>query len=218
MFGYGAAHNGRVYRGVSILGKDLSGMNRSEAQAALTQASVGYPPESLTLSDASHKWTFSPADLGVAVDVDRTLDIAMQVGRGGSILDNAGKQMGVLFGGARITPVLKHDGVKIDGAIARVAAEIDRPAVDSKLEQGPDGKVRITPSSQGTTVDRDALRARIITAVSSVPFGSASIEMRADSPKVTEAALKASESQALLLTEVPVTLRRVSASGIGLTS
>src|SRR5215210_6836188 len=65
IFGYSAAHNDRVYRGVSVLGSNLGGMSRAEAQAVLAQAAAGYPSDSLTLSGAGRTWTFSPADLGL---------------------------------------------------------------------------------------------------------------------------------------------------------
>jgi vancomycin resistance protein YoaR len=206
-FGYGAAHDGRVYRGVSVLGANLGGMSRSEAQAALTQAAVDYPSDSLTLNDAAGKWTFTPSDLGLGVDVDKTLDAAMQVGRTGNLLDNTGRQLGVLFGGVQVTPVLKYDAKMVESAVARVAGEIDRPAVDSKLAQGPDGKVHITPSSQGLIVDREAVRVAISASLSSTPLQPVNVTKREDTPKVTEAALKSSEAQALLLTEEPVTLK-----------
>src|ERR671937_433890 len=81
LFGYGAAHEGRVFRGVSALGKDLGGMTSAEARAALSAAAAGYPSGSVTVTGAGRNWTFSPADLGWTLDVDRTTQAAMSVGR-----------------------------------------------------------------------------------------------------------------------------------------
>src|SRR5437588_252465 len=47
VFGYGAVHNGRVFRGVSVLGKDLGGMSADGARVALSQAASGYPSDSV---------------------------------------------------------------------------------------------------------------------------------------------------------------------------
>ena len=85
LFGYGAAHEGRVFRGVSALGKDLGGMSSVEARAALSTAAAGYPSGSVTVAGGGRTWTFSPADLGWAVDLDRTAQAAMSVGRDGGL-------------------------------------------------------------------------------------------------------------------------------------
>lgn len=206
-FGYSLSHDGRVFRGVSVLGTDLGGMSSAEARAALSQAAAGYPSDQIALQGSTRNWTFSPADLGVAVDVDKTLDSAMSIGRAEGFPGNIGAQLGTLLGGSRITPVLKSDNTLIEKAVASIAAEIDRPAVDSKLEQAPDGTVRITPSSRGTLLDREAMRSAFASAAASVPFAPVQIQMREDPPKVTEAALKSTEARALLLTGQPITLR-----------
>jgi vancomycin resistance protein YoaR len=204
---YGAVHDGRVFRGVSVLGNSMGGLNRAEAKAVLEQASAGYPSDTLSASGTGKSWNFSPTELGVAVDVDRTLDAAFGYGRDGGFFDNIGRQLGGLFGSTQIVPVLTQDAARLDSAVARIVADADKPAVDSKLEIGPDGKVFITTSSSGTIVDRDALRSAIVTSVASVPFTPVNVVMRDQDPKVTEDALRASEAQALLLTEQPIALK-----------
>src|SRR5438552_10443796 len=52
LFGYAAAHEGRVFRGVSALGKDLGGMNSAEARSALSAVATGYPSGSVTVTGA----------------------------------------------------------------------------------------------------------------------------------------------------------------------
>src|SRR5689334_6453783 len=66
---YGMAHDGRVFRGVSVLGANLGGMNASEARAALSQSAANYPPGAVSVEGSGRNWTFQPADLGVGVDV-----------------------------------------------------------------------------------------------------------------------------------------------------
>src|SRR5213592_53081 len=58
LFGYGAAHEGRVFRGVSALGKDLGGMTSEEARAALSAPAAGYPAGSVTVTGAGRTWVF----------------------------------------------------------------------------------------------------------------------------------------------------------------
>ncbi len=206
LFGYGAAHEGRAYRGVQVLDKDLGGMNRAEAEAALINLSAGYPSGQLAVSTSSKTWTFAPAELGVALDIGRTAESALTVGRNGNILEDTGHRVSALLSGSPVQPVLKYDDSLVDKAVASIADEMDRPAVDSKLEQGADGIVQITPSSEGLVIDRVALRAAILSSIASASFAPASITMRDQSPKVTEAVLEASRAEAMLVTEQAVVL------------
>lgn len=204
---YGMSHDGRVYRGVQALGQNLGGMSRAEAVTALTTASASYSSAAVTLNGSGRTWTFSPAELGAGVDVAKTVDTAMRVGRAEGFFNSLGAQWGALTGNAQIAPILKHDAALVDGVVAKVAADVDRPVANSKLEQGPDGKVYVTPSSVGVIVDRLALRDSLVASLAAVPFAPVSVAMREEAPQVTEAALKASEAQALLITEQPIVLK-----------
>ena len=101
---YELGHDGRVYAGVSVLGKDLGGLNREEAAAAITAASAGYPGGSVTADGAGGHWTFTAADLGVGVDVPKTVEQALSAGRSGNLLDNLFTQVGLLLRGDIVTP------------------------------------------------------------------------------------------------------------------
>ena len=114
LFAYSALQSGRIFHGVSVLGKDLSGLSAQDARAAVAQATAGYPANSIAVSGSDHNWTFAPADLGISVDVDKTVTEAMNVGRSSGFLANVGTQVGALFGGARVNPVLKQDTAPVD--------------------------------------------------------------------------------------------------------
>jgi vancomycin resistance protein YoaR len=204
---YELGHSDRIYKGVTVLGSDLSGMSRDEASVVLSVASARYPSGAVQVSGASgQNWSLSPSDLGVAVDIPRTLDAAMGIGRSGSLLDNLGAQFSAFFNGAQTTPTLKQDAAAIDRAVTQIASTVDTPAVDSKLEKDADGVVNLTASAQGIAVDRTTLAKSLSEAAAHVPFGSVTLPTQVVEPKVTEAALQDAKDQALLLTEQPVTL------------
>ncbi|MGA7733356.1 MAG: peptidoglycan binding domain-containing protein [Chloroflexia bacterium] len=203
---YTLSHDGRVYKGVSVLGTSLGGLTHAEAQAALTEAATGYPTGAVSVSGAGKTWHFSPADLGVALDVERTLDAAFGVGRSGDPLGDLGTQLGSLTQGAEVAPLLKSDSALIEAAAARIASELDRPAVDSQLRKSADGVVMVTPSASGLNVDRQKLSADIAAAISAEPFGTVEVHTQVHAPKITESDLEGTKAQALLLTEQPITL------------
>ncbi len=209
--GYGVAYSGRIFRGVHVLSADLSGMSRAEAQAALSKVAAGYPSDSIStisVSGSGHNWTLSPADLGLALDTDKTLDSAMGIGRDGNLLTNAGKQAQALLAGTQVKPILKIDAALVNKAIARIAADVDKPAVDSKLQQAPDGNVLITPSSSGRVLDRNAMSSALASSLGSIPFAPVQIVMKDAAPKITESTLKDATAQVSALTDQPVTLKQ----------
>ncbi|MEO8289317.1 MAG: peptidoglycan binding domain-containing protein [Chloroflexota bacterium] len=204
---YQFGHNERVYNGVTVLGKSLSGMSKQEATLALQELAAGYPSDKVTVAGAGRNWTFSAAEVGVALDVDKTLDAAMSVGRSGNLFQNLGTQLSALTGGAATEPLLKQNAATIENVVAQIAADVDTRAVDSKLEKGSDGVVTLSASSSGTAVDRPALALALTNAVASVPFSSVNVTTQVVAPKVTEAALNGTKTQALLLTEQPIVLQ-----------
>ncbi|MDQ5822980.1 MAG: peptidoglycan binding domain-containing protein [Chloroflexota bacterium] len=206
LFLYNGAHAGRIYRGVKVLGADLGGLNMAEARTALAQASQGYPEGNVTVQDGGRTWTFAPAELGLGVDVDGTLEVAFSYGRTGDTMSDLGSKLNALFSGTTVVPLLSHDEGSLTQAVASIAAEVDRPAVDSKLERDAEGRVIITPSATGTLLDREALSGDLAKSMSAVPLSSVNIRMVEQAPAITEEALRSTESQALLLTEQPVSL------------
>lgn len=203
---YNLAHDGRVYNGVSVLGHELSGLTHDEAAAAITEATAGYPTGNVTVSGAGHTWQLSASNLGVSVDVQRTLDAALVVGRNGNFVQDLGTQIGSVVGSTQIAPVLKTDSAQVDKAVAQIAGEVDQAATNSKLDKDADGKVVVTPSASGTLVDRQALAEALTQAASSQPFGTTELTTQVQAPQVTEADLEGAKVQALSLTEQQITL------------
>lgn len=206
LFMYSAAHDGRIYRGVKVLGADLGGMTQAEAQSALAQAATSYPEGNVTVQDGPRTWTFAPAELGLGVDVDRTLDVAFNYGRSGDLMSDVGSKLNALFSGMSVQPLLTYDKALLTQAIAGIASKVDRQAVNSRLERDAEGRVVITPSSTGSLLDRDALFDALAKSMSTVPLAPVNMSMREQAPRITEQALRGAESQALLLTEQPVSL------------
>ena len=55
-------------------------MNPAEAHAAIEKVAGGYPSDKIAMSGPGHTWTVTPSDLGVAVDIDKTIEAAQSVG------------------------------------------------------------------------------------------------------------------------------------------
>ncbi|MEU4158950.1 VanW family protein [Actinoplanes sp. NPDC026670] len=113
---------GDVPRGVTVLGLDLGGLARAEAAAALRAHLAGDPraTAAVRVQVEGKGAALSPADIGLVVDVDATVDAAAQ-GRPALFRDRA------------VAPVIAVDADLLDAALRKavgtVGAAMRPPAV-----------------------------------------------------------------------------------------
>ncbi|MEU4423836.1 VanW family protein [Actinoplanes sp. NPDC024001] len=118
------AFQGEVPRGVSVLGVDLGGLSRAEASSALRahlaadQKLAG--PVQVAIDGTGKTAAVKPADVGLVVDVEATVDAAER-GRP------------ALFGGREVEPVVAVDPDLLDAALRKSAGKFGttmrKPAV-----------------------------------------------------------------------------------------
>jgi vancomycin resistance protein YoaR len=150
----------RVMPGVSAYGVDLTGLTREQARAAL-EAQFTYADRAVfTARDGDRFWQASARELGVAFDAAAAAEQVFAVGRGDGLLFNLFNQGLAWLNGARITPIVRYDQAAAAAWLARIAAEVDRPAVDARLHI--DGMTITTvPAEDGRWLDIPATLARL---------------------------------------------------------
>ncbi|WP_309238651.1 VanW family protein [Actinoplanes aureus] len=118
------AFQGEVPRGVSVLGADLGGLSRAAAAAALREHLAAdqklTAPVQVRIDGAGKTATVKPADVGLVVDVEATVDAAA-------------KGRPELFGERTVTPVIAVDQDLLDAALRKAAGKFGtamrKPAV-----------------------------------------------------------------------------------------
>jgi vancomycin resistance protein YoaR len=112
------AYAGEIPRGTTVLGADLGGLSRAEAAAQLRTvlASRGAQLNAPVAVRVGEKTVdVTPADVGLAVDVEATVDAA------------ASRQAGtleLLFGSVKIDPVIAVDAERLDVALRKAAGDV----------------------------------------------------------------------------------------------
>ena len=152
--GYEFLHRDEIYPGVStVLGVDLAGMDRQEAMAAL-KGRFAYADEAeFTFQYGDQSWTFSAAELGVALDLEATVDEAYRAGRDANGVENLLKQLDMRFNGHPVAPVVVYNQSDADRLLTEIAQNfIDRPVIDALLTIR-DHKAVAPPSQVGRSVD-----------------------------------------------------------------
>ncbi|MFW6068664.1 MAG: VanW family protein [Chloroflexota bacterium] len=196
---YEAQHDGVIYTGVRVWGVDLSKMSQAEAQQSLQQLLSGATSRSITLVDpeTEQQWQYSPADLGISYDLQRTVQSAYDVGRSGGPLGALRERLQAWYYGHELAPVIVFDEGKLEQALHDVAANTNRPARDAGLTQ-VSGRFQYTPGQVGRRLDVSDLKERLIQPV--MNFRNARVELltHEQEPNVLDDSQVASRVQAIL--------------------
>ncbi len=148
----GPALEARLLPGVWIWDISVGGMTAEEAARHLQTALPLYQLNVVLLGPDGQRWSFSPSDLGLAVDVDATLAQAYTLGRGGSSQDMLRERLSVMTGGRRFAPVLVWDAQVTEKALRSLADEVDRPPQDAAVRlEG--STVSLVPGRLGRRVE-----------------------------------------------------------------
>ena len=201
-------HADRIFTGVSVWGADLSGMDAEEARQALLDA-FSYPTEgSIVLTDprTGREWIRPPAELGVLLDVNATVELAYSVGREGDPLRRLGQQFGSWYHGHQVAPIVIFDENRLDRAIAEIAAEIDRPAQDASLAFNG-SEVSFDPASVGRSLDRSDALARLQTPLSSLQQANLQLLIHETQPRVQDTGLAAEQIKSIISGPMSLYLR-----------
>lgn len=185
-------HENRVYTGVTIWNTDLSLMNEAEARTALAQAFPYENEQVITLADATsgQQWQFTPAELGLSFDVEKSVAEAFAIGREGSALADFQQQFDSWYHGRRLAPTIIFNEGILQAKLSEIAQEVNQPAIDAILQF--DGQnLSYLPSQSGRTIDLGDAHTRLTQPI--VDFRDAQISLRVtnvnprinDSPELT---------------------------------
>jgi vancomycin resistance protein YoaR len=200
---YRRVNAGQVYPGVHVGEVHVGGASPAEALVALAEAGLD-PNAPVVLSAGAESWTVPPASLGVLFDARATVERAFSVGRGGLAPSALVRALATRFQGATVAPVVTVDPDVLGSALAALAAEHDRPAVNAGFAMDGTSVVE-TAAVEGRALDVVASAQAVQAAASSGRWPvTADLPVNVIPPVVTEAG--PALVQARLLMSGPVVL------------
>ncbi|MDP9350363.1 MAG: peptidoglycan binding domain-containing protein, partial [Chloroflexota bacterium] len=153
---YSSTYNGRIYRGVSVMGVDVSGRTPAEAETALLAHAARYADSPLMLRQADLSWEVTPRELGLALDVQPLVRQAYSEGRDGSLLEQWSHRLPVFGAATDIPGRYVLDRGRIEQYVQGLTADVARKPVDSALSLRPSGELVATQERAGQKLDTDA--------------------------------------------------------------
>ncbi|MFQ6059328.1 MAG: VanW family protein [Anaerolineae bacterium] len=150
-----AVYAERIHLGVEVLGLDLGGLTRHQAQAFLEQQIRYYGEGQMVLRYGERTWRASPHELGADLDAEATVDAAYRLGREDSLQESLRRQLDLLLQGQSVWPVTDFDAGRAAVYLSRLAREIELPPRNAEL--AINGlEVQVTPSQVGRQLDVEA--------------------------------------------------------------
>src|ERR1700716_590699 len=155
----------KVTPGVNALGNSVGGMSKAEAVARLTPGVQRLLDRPLDIHGGDQTWHTTARDLGLRLDPNELVGAAYLVGRQGGPFDRLGEQLDTALHGRTVSATSTTDRAALDGSLANMAHQIERPPTDAKLSLSGAGVIQASPAQDGLAVDmaksRDQLNAAL---------------------------------------------------------
>ena len=204
-FGYQIAISDRIVPGVMIDGVNVGGLTLEEARAQLA-SSMDYPKQAIfTFVYQERVWQVSAEELGVRLDLERTVSEAFAVGHQDTPLRNLQDQAQAWVRGVQIGSRYVFDQSATLALLQTMLEEIGTPAVQPTLIF--DGlNVRTTPTQMGIELETEAILNQItaqvqqFTAGAQIPLVVKEVQPHAVDLESTAAFLRTAVSAPLTLT------------------
>ncbi|MDW5593824.1 VanW family protein [Conexibacter stalactiti] len=170
-------HGGEALPGTTVAGIDVAGMDAAALRARLRP--LANPRRAVVVLAGEERLTVRPADAGYRLDLDATVQRALDAGRDGAL------------GGlpATVAGLLSERDVALDADVDRVALRrtvetlarrVDEPSFPGALKISDDGlDVTAEPPRAGRLLDREQLRARLRRALLERSSGPLRVAVRA---------------------------------------
>ncbi len=193
------APEARTAAGTTVGGLPAGGVTRAALTALLNDALVAQP-SAIDLTLGSRSATLARTDLGVRVDVDATVDLALDKA-GSSRFDRVTGRAAA----AMITPVLEEDEQALTSASEEVAEQASFPESHGTLRWA-DGAFTSTPPADGQLVAADEVRTALRAAVTDLGEQTAVVPVEVLPAHLTAAAVERVRAAAQALAAAPVRL------------
>ncbi len=204
LIGFQAFYDGYIYPGIQIGWVDVGGMTREDA-AALLETHITYPDRGrILLRDGDQIWVSTPSDVGLSFNGNTNAQIAYDIGRKGSFIQQLSNQFQSWYFGAHLTPAMNFDERRAENYLKGLASEIDRPTIEASLEiDGID--VVVKPGQIGRTLDIYAVRPLIQDQVQTLMDGEIALLIDEDEPAILDASEQAKLAREIL--SAPLVIR-----------
>jgi len=198
----GAVAAGRVRRGVSVAGTDLSGLAAADADARLEVAAAAIEAQALEIHAGPASMRITRAEAGIELDTTATVAAALAVGRHGPL---DAQRMATWAGGVDIPWRASVDGKRLARLLVTLDRRIGQPSREPGLRVagGATPVVELVPGRPGRVVSPAAARPALL-AAAGPGHDLVNLPVTSREPAITPDGAEAALAQARGLLSAPV--------------
>jgi hypothetical protein len=160
LYAYDQQVRTRIADGVTVNGIDVGGLTPEQARAKLQRTLLDPLSRPVSVRYKGRRFTLTPEQANVAVDVDGSVDRAMAASTKGSIFTRTWREVRGTELDARVEAKINYSEDAVRRIVDRVERRLEVEARDAELDL-ESGRVEPTPSRDGLDVRAAALRKSI---------------------------------------------------------
>jgi len=157
---YAKAYENQFFPGVKIAGYEVGGKTQQEAKLKLENKLVNIGQAQVTIKNNGESRQVKIADLGVSVDLDKTIKQAFSYGRDSNYINNSIEQMQSLYYGKDFNYILNVVEGKIEEKIKEIAPDQHKEPKNATVLV-KDGNISIEKEEFGQKADIERLKLEI---------------------------------------------------------
>ena len=206
VYAYDHGRRDRIAKGVTVNGVPVGGLTVARARAKVRSTLLAPLQRKVVVHHAGKRYVLRPSAARIGLDVDGSVDRALDVSRAGNLLERTWRELR----GGRVDQDVAADVTysrrAVTRLVARVAGAVERPAQDATVDL-EHGSVDPQPSHTGVAVRTKALRRKVVrTLLSTGPRHPVAVKTSVVQPKVTSEQLAAKYPAVLVVHRSSFTL------------
>ncbi len=203
---FSASLNGKLYDNVYVNEQNIGGLTPDAARAALAARLDPYLTGPVTLSNDGKQWTPKLTELGMRIDVDRTVDEAYRSGRSGGPLGRLWRAAEMKQGAKQYVPLyVQVDDQALTAYLDGLQAQLGTPQRDASVAV-KGNQIVVTPGTDGTKLDRDALKQQLLDSTAHLKGTTFALPVAFAKPTTTTEAAEQAKGRAEALVGLPLSL------------
>lgn len=145
----------KIYKGISIEGCDISGLDKENARMAVNQMLMEkYPFDSFILNVGTESFQYKLEDISFRFLTDETVEKAFSIGRNGSLQGRLADIWSASFKGKKLAIEESFDEDSILKILLKIKSNADKPAENARISY-EGGKIQTYEDVPGTFMDID---------------------------------------------------------------
>lgn len=157
-------NNDKIYSGISIKGVDLSGLTKEEAIESLNELEKQKLSDDIILKLGEFETSINPEQIELNINIEKAVNEAYNIGRGGNIIINNYQIIGTLFTKQSIKPEVYYNEEVLDKFIGDLDSKIPDALIECSYYIEDDEAI-ITKGKAGNAIKRQELKDAILTQI-----------------------------------------------------